>query len=338
MTKKNTQIIIFLGVFFIIENSFVFPMMKKMLREGCARASNRNKMEKKMSGFNTVTETMNMYMETIPKKTEAKRMVTFGKAIMAGAMIAIGAAASNVASHSISNVSVARMTAGIVFPVGLMMVILLGAELFTGDCMMIAGLIPKKLRLLRCIEFLAEVFIGNFIGGFMIAALTYFSGQFDYSGNLLGAYTIKVALAKATIPFSRGVCSGILCNILVCAAVLLAMCAKDVAGKLLSSFFVIFAFVTSGFEHCVANMYYISAGLLCKCNPEYVNAAILQYQISPEALEQLSVKNFLIGNLLPVTIGNILGGAVFLAIPLLLLSNVLPAKNDRKAKTDSEKQ
>lgn len=279
-------------------------------------------------GFNTISESINAYVNNIQGKLKLSFMAKFGKAIMAGAMIAIGAEASSVAAHNIANVGVARLTAGAVFPVGLMMVILLGAELFTGDCMVIIGLTNKVLSWLDCLKFLVLVFVGNMVGSLIIAFLTFFSGQFDYSGNLLGAYTIKVALGKANISFGRGIASGIMCNILVCAAVIMAMCAKDITGKLLCSFFVILAFVTSGFEHCVANMYYISAGLICKLNPAYIEAAKEAYGYTDAQIASLNMKGFLITNLIPVTIGNILGGALFLGIPVFYLANA-KAKADK---------
>ena len=124
---------------------------------------------------------------------------------------------------------------------------------------MAIGVSDKKISFLQLVKVLFFVYIGNFIGGLATAACMYFSGQFDYTGGALGAYTIKVALAKVSLTPVQGITSGILCNILVCAAVLMAMSSKDVTGKLLASFFVIMPFVTGGFEHCVANMYYFSA-------------------------------------------------------------------------------
>ena len=155
----------------------------------------------------------------------------------------------------------------------------------------------------------------------MIALFIALSGQLDYSAGMLGAYTIKVAVGKVNISFVQGIISGVLCNILVCAAVLMAMCAKDITGKLLASFFVIMLFVTGGFEHCVANMYYITAGLIAMNNPEYVDLTISAYGFSQEYVESLNVINFLVKNLLPVTIGNILGGAFFVGAPLYYLNH-----------------
>lgn len=224
------------------------------------------------------------------------------------------------AAHSISNVGLSRLAAAVVFPVGLMMVVLLGAELFTGDCLAVISVFDKKQKLFDVVKFLFFVYIGNFVGALIISALTYFSGQLDYSSGMLGAYTIKVALGKVNISFSQGVASGILCNILVCAAVFMASCAKDVTGKLLACFFTILLFVTAGFEHCVANMYYITAGLFACENADYLSLAQQAYGFTAQQLSSLNIIGFLKGNLLPVTIGNILGGMLFVGAPIYYLN------------------
>lgn len=275
-----------------------------------------------MNGLLNIAECMSAYVSSVENKSKQSSFRILGKGILAGIMIALGAAGSNVAAHSVSNVGISRLLAGIVFPVGLMMVILLGAELFTGDSMMILGVADRKVKGLSVLRMLILVYIGNLLGSVVIAVLVYFSGQFDYSSGLLGAYTIKVAAGKTGITFLKGITSGILCNILVCAAVLIAMCSKDETGKLMSSFFVILAFVTSGYEHCVANMYYIPAGLLCKMNPDYVDIAVSQYGISAEQLSGLNLQNFFVTNLVPVTIGNIIGGAVLLGLALYYLNKL----------------
>lgn len=161
-----------------------------------------------------------------------------------------------------------------------------------------------------------EIIQQNILGAALIAFLVAYSGQYDYSSGALGAYTIKVAYGKVHLSFANALVSGILCNILVCVAVLMAAAAKDIAGKVLAIFFPILAFVVSGFEHCVANMYYITAGLLCKLNPAYVQMAMEQYGYTADQLAALNVGSFLVGNLLPVTIGNMIGGMVTLGLPL----------------------
>ena len=271
-------------------------------------------------GMNCNTPTDIVYAQGCKAKAATPIGKLFGKAMLAGMMIGMGAAASSVAAHSVANVGLARLTAAVVFPVGLMMVILLGAELFTGDCLMALGVAEKHISVADCIRVLVLVFLGNFAGALIFTALVYCSGQLDYSAGGLGAYTIKVAYGKATLPFGKAFTSGILCNILVCAAVLMAICAKDISGKLLVSFFVIMLFVTAGFEHCVANMYYITAGLFCKMNPDYVNKAMELYGYTEAQLSQLSWGSFLVKNLIPVTLGNIVGGICCIGLPLLYLN------------------
>ena len=273
-----------------------------------------------MSGYFTIREATERYIEGCQKKIRLPERKTFIKAIMAGAMIAFGAAISSVAAHTITDVGLSRLAAAVVFPVGLMMVILFNAELFTGDCLVAMSLFDRKLKLSNCIRLLASAYIGNFIGAILIALLILFSGQLDYSSGILGAYTIKIAVGKVNLSFAQAFTSGILCNILVCAAVLMAACAKDITGKLLVCFFVIMLFVTGGFEHCVANMYYVTAGLLAMTRPEYVQLAMDTYGFKADYLSTLNIGSFMLKNLLPVTLGNIIGGSVLVGIPVFYLN------------------
>ncbi len=273
-----------------------------------------------MSGYFTIREATEKYIDSCQKKIKLPERKTFVKAIMAGAMIAFGAAISSVAAHTIADVGLARLAAAIVFPVGLMMVILFNAELFTGDCLVAMSIFDRKIKLLSCVRLLLTAYIGNFIGAILIALLIYFSGQLDYSSGMLGAYTIKIALGKVNLSFVEALTSGILCNILVCAAVLMAACAKDITGKLLVCFFVIMLFVTGGFEHCVANMYYIPAGLIAMTKPEYIELATSTYGYSTDYVSTLNIAGFFVKNLLPVTIGNIIGGSILVGIPVFYLN------------------
>lgn len=252
-------------------------------------------------------------------KTELSllRMILLG--IFAGMFIAFGAAASSVAMHTISDVGLARLTAGVIFPIGLMMIVLVGGELFTGDCLMIMGCMHKQFDVWNMIRVLVVVFCSNFLGAVLVAGLVNTSGQFAYSNGLLGAFTIKVALGKVNLSFGAAFVSGILCNIFVCIAVLMATAAKDIAGKVLAIFFPIMAFVVSGYEHCVANMYYIPAGIFAASNEAYVKTAEAVYGYSAAQLEQLTWTNALMNNLIPVTLGNLVGGMVFVGIPLYLI-------------------
>lgn len=289
-----------------------------------------------MEGYLSVKESIEKYIENSLAKTKMSSERLFGKAILAGVMIGMGAAASSVASHTIQDVGLARLVAAAVFPVGLMMVMLLGAELFTGDCLIAMNVLDGKQKVQSVIRILSIVYFGNFVGATLLAIFISMSGQLDYSAGMLGAYTIKIAVGKVNISFMEGIISGALCNILVCAAVLMAMSAKDIAGKLLSIFFTIMLFVTAGFEHCVANMYYITAGILAKSNPEYVRLAMETYGFTKEQLENLNFTSYVVTNLLPVTIGNILGGVLFFGVPMFLL-NTKKAKQVKETSKEGKK-
>jgi len=285
----------------------------------------------------SIKEAINTYKNGCRGKCEMSAAMTLGKSFFAGMMIGLGAAASSVAAHNIGNVGLARLTAAMVFPVGLMMVILMGAELFTGDCLLAIGLPEKNISGLQFARTLILVYLGNLIGGVVLSALIVLCGQLDYSGGLLGAYTIKVALAKVGMSPVKAVSSGILCNILVCAAVLMAVCAKDVTGKIMVSFFVIMLFVTAGFEHCVANMYYITAGLMAKANPAYVAVAMEQYGLQAEQIENLNIISMIVNNLIPVTIGNIIGGSCFVGLPFYFLNREKKAEKVIKEAKEHDK-
>lgn len=239
------------------------------------------------------------------------KMILLG--IMAGAFIALGGVASNVAVHNIADVGLARTLAGAIFPVGLMLVVFTGSELFTGNCLMMMSVLDKKIKVIQMIRNLVIVYFSNLVGALIMDFLVFFSGQLDYTGGGLGAYTIKVAIAKTTIEPMEALTSGILCNILVCLAIIMAGAARDVTGKILAIFFPIWAFVIGGFEHCVANMFYIPAGMLAATSPNYVDMATSLYNISSEQCIKLTQFNG-IESFLFVTIGNIIGGMVCVAL------------------------
>lgn len=247
----------------------------------------------------------------------AKRLIVLG--ILAGMFIAFGASSSMVACHAIENYGVAKLVAGCVFPVGLMLIIMVGGELFTGDCLMVMGSWHKDYDRMVVLKKLTIIWISNFIGALIMVLIVTFSGQQEMSYGLLGAYTIKVAYGKVTLTFLQAFVSGIGCNIIVCAAMLMAYSATDTTGKLLSAFFAIMAFVVSGFEHCVANMYYICAGLLAMMNDSYKEMAMETYHLTAEQLEVLNLQSLFM-NLLPVTLGNIIGGMIFIGLPIYLLN------------------
>ena len=264
-------------------------------------------------GFQTITEVIEQNIQNGIKKTNltTKKLILLG--IAAGFFIGIGAEASSLAMHGISNVGLARTVAGVVFPIGLMLIVLLGGELFTGNCLISMAVYDKRAKLKGMIRNLTIVYISNFIGAALMAWMINNCGQLNFSDGGAGAFTIKVALGKVGIDPMQAIVSGILCNVLVCLAIFMAATAKDVAGKCIAIFFPIFVFVISGFEHCVANMYYIPAGIFAAQNPLYAAKATELYGITAE---QLSGLNFgsMFSNLIPVTIGNIIGGMVFVGL------------------------
>lgn len=264
--------------------------------------------------YNTPAETIDGNIKAGVTKANLNiwKMIFMG--VMAGGFIAFGGEASNVAAHAITNVGLARVVAGLIFPVGLMMIVLVGGELFTGNCLLIMDIMDKKVTVAQVIRNLMVVYFSNMLGAFIVTALTFWSRQFNYSSGLLGAYTIKVAVGKCSLDFFPAFCSGILCNILVCIAILMAGTAKDIIGKLFAILFPILAFVTSGFEHCVANMFYIPAGILAATNPDYVRMAEEAYGLTADQIHSaLSFSGYL-SNLGPVTLGNIIGGMVCVGI------------------------
>lgn len=269
--------------------------------------------------FNTPQQIVKANLEAAEAKAKLPILKLLILGLMAGAAIAFGASSSNVAVHDISNVGIAKFVAGAIFPVGLMLIVLIGGELFTGDCLMINGVLQKRYLAHSMIKTLCLVWLSNFAGALLVVYLVCSSGQYDMSQGMVGAYTIKVALGKVNLSVVECITSGILCNILVCLAVLMAGSARDVAGKIMGVFFSILAFVVGGYEHCVANMYYIPAGIAAAKNPVYVEKAMKVYGYTKEQLEALNISDMFIHNLLPVTLGNIIGGMLFVALPLYYL-------------------
>lgn len=271
------------------------------------------------NNFNTPAEVVdaNIASGKVKANLPLVKMILLG--ILAGIFIAIGGEASSLASHNIDNVGLARTITGAIFPVGLMMIVLVGGELFTGNTMIIMAVMDKQATVLQYVRNLVVVWFSNLVGSLIIVFLTFYSGQWNYTAGGLGAYTIKIAYGKVNLDFGTAFASGILCNILVCVAVLMAIAAKDIAGKIWAIFFPIFAFVISGFEHCVANMYYIPAGMIAATNPTYAAKAEELYGISADGLAKLSMGG-IIHNMIPVTLGNIVGGGLMVGAFLYIIN------------------
>lgn len=249
------------------------------------------------------------YASVGQKKATMPALRLFLLAILAGFFIGLGGAVTNTATHALQNVSVIRMLSGLLFPVGLVMVVLTGSELFTGNCLITISVLEKKTTIGGMLRNLGIVYVGNFIGALLLAAGCAYFGQLNYSAGGLAVATIKLAAAKCAMPFGNALVMGILCNVLVCAAVMMALCAKDATGRALGAYVPICVFVLCGFEHCVANMFYVPAGLFAMTIPEYA----AQAAAAGINTASLTWGGFLLGNLLPVTLGNIIGGVAFAA-------------------------
>ena len=260
--------------------------------------------------FRSPEEIALRFVEIGCEKTNYRIIKLLMLSILAGAFIAFAAEGSNAAIYGIANAGLGKALAGALFSTGLILVIVAGGELFTGNCLIIISCSEKKNGLLSMLRNWSIVYAGNFIGSIIIVLLIFGSGQFDFMKGMLGGFTIKVAVYKTHLSFINAFTMGILCNWLVCLAVWVASAAKDIIGKIFAIFFPIWLFITSGFEHSIANMYYIPAGILAKSNQTWVDAAIA-LGVAPEKIADLNWSGFLVKNLLPVTLGNIVGGSIF---------------------------
>jgi len=248
------------------------------------------------------------------KKVAIPKPKAFVLAILAGAFIGFAAFGSNMAAHNLladpATFGLGRCLAGIIFTVGLIMVIVAGAELFTGNTLITVGVLEKRVTWGAMLQNWVLIWIGNLVGSVLIAYLVTSTSLLSSSGSVLGAMTIKIAVGKVGLDFLPAIFLGILCNWLVCIAVWMSFSAQDVIGKAFACVFPIWLFVCSGFEHSVANMTYIPMGLFAKMNETWAEAAIA-LGVSPEQLDGLTWGSMMVDNLLPVTIGNIIGGAFF---------------------------
>ncbi len=244
-------------------------------------------------------------------------------AVLAGFFISFGAAGFNTAISTIASPSAGRVVGACIFPTGLSLVLICGSELFTGNNMTLpmAGLY-RMISLYDIVRNWILVFIGNFIGALFIAGLCAYGKMFTLFNNGLAVTTFNVAIGKINHSFGEAIALGILCNLLVCLAVWMSFAGENPAEKIIALFLPIMVFVLCGFEHSVANMFFIPAAIFLTGNPEYVLAA----QDAGISLDILTWPHFLMDNLLPVTIGNIIGGVIIALLYALIYPNTEKAR------------
>ena len=233
-----------------------------------------------------------------------------GLSVLAGSFIALGAIFATVALTGTSSVpwGWARIIAGIVFSLGLILVIVGGAELFTGNTLIIMAWSDRRFSTVKLLRNWGIVYLGNFIGAILTAIIVFISKQYTFYNGGIGTTALNIGLSKVNLDFAQALVLGILCNALVCLAVWLCMSARTTLEKIASIVFPIAGFVASGFEHCIANMYFIPVALFIR---NWAPASFWQITgLDAAAYNNLTWSSFFMRNLLPVTIGNIIGGVV----------------------------
>lgn len=261
-----------------------------------------------MNGFNSPGEIAQSVVGMGEKKVGLSFTTMLVLGLLAGAYIAFGAQLATMVTHDLAGklgVGFAKFLGGSVFSVGLMLVVIGGAELFTGNNLIITGVLARTVGLKGMFRNWGVVYIANFIGSILLVFIIFYSGLWKTNNFGVGTKALLIANSKVNLSFLEALCRGIACNWLVCLAVWLALAGKDIVSKILGIYFPIMAFVASGFEHSIANMYFIPMGMFLKGVPEVMTA------VGNISVQNLTWYGFLVKNLVPVTIGNIIGGAFF---------------------------
>ena len=243
-------------------------------------------------------------------KAKDSPAVTFWLGVNAGVFIALGAQfATLVVSDSGLHAGLTAVVGAICFCLGLIMVVVGGAELFTGNCMIFIGYMEKRITTTRIINHWNFSLIGNFVGSLIVVGFMYKAHQFEFYDYMVGAKALLIANKKVNLTFPAAFSKAVLCNAMVCMAVWVCFSARNVADKIMTLVFPIAGFVASGFEHLVANMYFIPMGIFLKGNPEVVAAA---ERMAGKTLDltNLTWKGFFVINQFPVLLGNVFGGVV----------------------------
>jgi formate transporter FocA len=252
--------------------------------------------------------------ETGVKKTALDTLRMFLLAVLAGAFISMGAVFATTVSAGGSALpyGVARLLAGLTFTLGLILVVVSGSELFTGNNLIVIAFANRRITLGALLRNWSIVYLGNFVGAVLTAYLMFLTRQYTFGGGSVGLAALNAGEAKTSLVFAQAVVLGIFCNALVCMAVWMCYSARSTIDKILAIVPPIAAFVAAGFEHSIANMYFIPIAMFIKQlgSPTFFEAI----QKTPADFPHLTWSNFFLVNLLPVTIGNIIGGVLMVGL------------------------
>ena len=249
------------------------------------------------------------------KKAHLDFLGTFALAVLAGAFIALGCIFFTVSQTSTGAGipwGVGRVIGGLTFSLGLVLVIVGGAELFTGNNLIIMAWASRKLSTWRVLRNWGIVYIGNLSGAVATAVFVFWGQHYEMNNGAVGLTSLNIGLDKVNLDFIQAVILGILCNAMVCMAVWLTYSSRTTIGRIASIIFPISGFVAAGFEHCVANMYFVPFAILVKSGAS--DTFWQNIGTAPGSFDGLTWGPFFLNNLLPVTIGNIIGGVIFVAL------------------------
>jgi formate/nitrite transporter len=256
----------------------------------------------------------------------------FALAVLAGAFIALGAQLATLAGVDAGlGYGPGRLLVGVAFSLGLVLVVIAGAELFTGNTLFVIAWLGGQLTAGALLRAWTIAYAGNLVGALATVALVHASGQWALADARVGAGALATAAAKVALGPVEAVARGILGNALVCLAVWLCFSARSNVDKVLSIVGPVTAFVAAGFEHSIANMYFVPMGLLLRGEPAVLAAAAL----GEEALARLTWGHFVAANLVPVTLGNVIGGGVLVAAAYWTIY-LRPGRADGDARSRSE--
>ena len=248
------------------------------------------------------------------KKSGLDFFRTFVLAILAGVFIALGCEFYTLVVHDSGLAfGLNSLIGGLVFCLGLILVVVAGAELFTGNTLVVMGFIEGRVKARQLLRGWGIVYIGNLIGALAMVLLVYYTAQWGFHDAMVGGKALLIANGKVGLSFLAAFMRGVLCNVLVCLAIWLAFSGRSTIDKIVAVIFPITAFVASGFEHSVANMYFIPMGLVLKGQPDVLAAAEGMTGTSL-LLGNLTLSGFILRNLVPVTLGNVVGGSLLVGV------------------------